>query len=270
MRQPDGIGRHRPGLGGGADRHLRRREHVGNLWPGHADDGRARRFRSAAAASLRLDATDPGGPGVHLVAASIDGHVLRRLTPDADGGACLAVGTDRASGALMFDAARPCPVSVITTLAIPTRGLSDGDHRLTVTVADAAGDTATVLRRTILTVNPLLTPQPRGALRTRFSLSARWAGSRTMVRSITSRDLPPDARVRISCGGTGCPRLSARAQPAARVGVLLSALRDRVLRAGDRVLITVTAPGRTTEAIAVTIRAGRAPRLRLVLATRGR
>ena len=215
-------------------------------------------------ARLRVDATDPGGPGVHLVTAAIDGRVVRRLTPDPNGGACLPVGTDHASGALMFDAAQPCPASVVTTLAIPTRGLPDGDHRLTLTVTDAAGDTAMVLRRTILTANPRLTPQPRGALRARFSLSTRWAGPRTTLRSVTPRALPRAARVRVSCAGAGCPRLSARAEPAARVGVLLRALRGRVLRAGDRLLITVTAPGRDAEAIAVTIRSGRAPRLRLV------
>ena len=215
-------------------------------------------------ARLRLDATDPGGPGVYLVAATIDGRLARRVTPDANGGACAPVGTDRASGALMFDAAQPCPVSTVASLAIPTKGLPDGDHRLAVSVTDAAGATATVLRRTIVTANPLLTPPPQGALRVRFALSARWAAARTTLRSLTPRGLPHAARVTVSCAGAGCPRLSARAQPAARIGVLERALRGRVLRAGDRVLITVTAPGRGRERIAITIRSGRAPQLRLL------
>jgi hypothetical protein len=207
-----------------------------------------------------LDATDPGGPGVYQVAATLDDRLVQRITPDVNSGMCIPVGTDRTTGALMFDVQQPCPTTAATTLTIPTTGLPDGNHLLAITVTDAAGNVATVLRRTIVTLNPLLTPLPRAGVRTRFDLSWRWGVSATTLRSVVAvRALPRDAAVTLSCTGAGCPRLFAASQSAADPAGLLRALRGRSFRTGDRLLITVTAPHLATERLGLTMRRDRAP-----------
>jgi hypothetical protein len=211
-------------------------------------------------ALVTLDATDPSGPGVYQVAATLDGRLVQRITPDVNSGMCIPVGTDRTTGALMFDVQQPCPTTAATTLTIPTSGLPDGDHLLAITVTDAAGNVTTVLRHTIVTLNPLLTPLPRAGVRTRFDLSWRWGLSATTLRSVVAvRALPHDAAVTLSCGGAGCPRLSAAPQSAADPADVLRALRGRSFRTGDRLLITVTAPHLATERLGLTMRRDRAP-----------
>ncbi len=58
---------------------------------------------------LRLQASDPGGPGVYRITVTIDGRTVHDATPNRNGGACVPVGTDSVTGALEFDAAQPCP-----------------------------------------------------------------------------------------------------------------------------------------------------------------
>ena len=211
-------------------------------------------------ARVTLDAAAPGGPGVYLVTATLDGRLVQRLTPDLNSGMCIPVGTDRTTGALMFDVQQPCPTTAATTLTIPTTTLPDGDHLLEVTVTDAAGNVATVLRRTIVTLNPLLTPRPRAGVRTRFDLSWRWGVSATTLRSVVAvRSLPRDATVTLSCEGAGCPKLFAKPQSAVDVEALLRSLRGRSFRTRDRLLITVTAPHLSTERLGLTMRRDRAP-----------
>jgi hypothetical protein len=218
-------------------------------------------------AHVAFDATDPGGPGVYQVAASLDGTLVQRITPNLDDGTCIPVGTDSATQALMFDVQQPCPTTAAATLAIPTARLPDGDHRLTVTVTDAAGNTATVLTRTIITGNPLLTPAPRTGVRTRFDLSWRWGVDSTTLRSVVAvRSLPADAHIQLSCTGGGCPELTAAPQPAARLSALIRSLRYRTFRTGDRLVITVTDTHRATERLRLTMRPDRAPTAAFVAA----
>jgi hypothetical protein len=212
-------------------------------------------------ASVTLDAAAPGGPGVYQVTATLDSRLVQQITPSLNAGMCVPVGTDRTTGALMFDVQQPCPTTAAATLTIPTATLPDGDHLLVVTVTDAAGNVATVLRRTIVTLNPLLTPRPRAGVQTRFDLSWRWGVSATTLRSVVAvRSLPRDATVTLSCTGAGCPKLFAKPQSAADEAGLLRALRGRSFRTGDRLLITVTAPHLSTERLGFTMRRDRAPR----------
>lgn len=108
---------------------------------------------ASGTATLAFTAADPGGPGVYKVSVLIDGQAVYSATPNANAGACAAVGSEPASGALMFDSAQPCPQSESLDIPISTVALADGHHELKVEVTDAAGNTSTVLDQTITTAN---------------------------------------------------------------------------------------------------------------------
>jgi hypothetical protein len=107
---------------------------------------------AAGTQELTLDATDPGGPGVYLVTAQIDGKSVYSGTPNRNGGKCVPVGTT--GGALMFDYSQPCPTSESVDLPINTSALADGQHTLKLVVQDAAGNSAVVYDGTITTKQP--------------------------------------------------------------------------------------------------------------------
>ena len=149
---------------------------------------------------------------------------------------------------------------------MPTRGLPDGRHELSVAVIDAAQNVSTVLDQKISTYNPQRTPIPRGrhSVHAQFVISWSWRGRTTRLRSISSRGLTRRATVRIGCRGRGCPRLKATTARAPAVRGLLRGVAGRDFHAGDRLLITVSAPGRTAEHIELLMRDNRAPRARLL------
>ena len=215
---------------------------------------------------LVFSAGDPSGPGVYAVTVALDGTTVAGGTPNANGGACVPVGTG-ADGALMFDHQQPCPQTAAIDDAIPTAGLPDGAHRLAVTVTDAAQNSATVLDQNITSFNPQLTPRPRRGVKTRFVISWRWAPKTTLLRSITTRKLPSNARVTVRCSGQ-CPRLRVHSAPARNIKRLLRALRNRRFHAGSVLHVTVTERHHRTEHIAIAIRPGLIPRATLRSATR--
>src|SRR5579875_3453906 len=222
---------------------------------GHAVHGTGR---------LRMTASDPGGPGVYRIAVTIDGRTVHDATPSRNGGACVSVGNDASTGALEFDAAQPCPTSLTTTLRIPTAQLPDGTHRLVLSVTDAAGNTATPLRRTISTDNPKLTPRPAHGLRTRFAISWRGAQTTPELRAIPASAPPRSGHVAVSCTGPRCPALPSGSQPASSIATLERRLSGLRFHPGDALLITVTAPHRGAERIRLTIRPAAHPRARLL------
>jgi hypothetical protein len=213
---------------------------------------------------LTFTASEPTGPGIYVVAVTVDGHAVYDGTPNTNGGACVPVGTDAGSGALMFDSAQPCPATVGVDVPVPTAGLADGAHKLAVTVGDAAQNDATVLDTVIHTSNPELTPVARRGLRAQFLISWRWLGRHTTLRSLTVRRLPRTAHVAVSCAGRGCPKLKVTRVSARHLGRLLGALRGRRFTTGDTLLITVTASRRKRERVKLTILNNRQPRARLV------
>jgi hypothetical protein len=215
-------------------------------------------------ARLRLGASDPGGPGVYRIVVTVDGRTVHDATPSRGGGACVPVGTDALTGALEFDAAQPCPALLRTSLRLATAKLPDGSHRLSVSLTDAAGNTTTVLRRTIHTLNPMLTPRPAHGLRARFAISWRWARTVTELRTISAAAVPRAATVAVSCAGRRCPSLPARAVGRSGLPSLLHRLRGTRLRPGDALLITVDAHGQRAERIRLSIRRGARPRARLL------
>jgi hypothetical protein len=215
-------------------------------------------------AHLVFTAAESTGPGIYAVTVAIDGRAAWSGTPNANGGQCVPVGTDT-SRALMFDAQQPCLTSEGVDVPVPTAGLPDGAHELAVTVADAAGNQATVLDQTITTSNPQTTPSPRGsrAIHARFVISWRWSGRTTVLRSITARGLPRRGAIAVRCAGKRCPGLSPARASDARAGRLLRGLAGRRFSAGDRVQIAVTERGHRAERIELAFRAGREPLVRL-------
>jgi hypothetical protein len=217
-------------------------------------------------AHVVFTASEPAGPGIYADSIAIDGRIVYTGTPNPNGGRCVPVGTDPSTGALMFDYQQPCLTSEVVDAPVPTEGLSDGSHELAVTVTDAAGNSSTVLDQTITTSNPQTTPNPagRGALHARFVISWRWNAATTLLRSVRVTHLPRKARVAIRCAGTHCPRLKASASGTRKIAALLHKLARRRLRAGQTLLITVTAPRHRSERIAIRIRNGLKPSARLL------
>ncbi len=227
--------------------------------------GSALQRNARGTAHLVFTASDPGGPGVYSVTAAIDGRTVYSATPNTNDGACVPVGIDT-TGALLFDSAQPCPTTEVVDVPVPTAGLADGSHELALTVTDAARNSATVLDQTITTSNPQTTPSPSGrrTLHAEFVISWHWNGATTRLRSIRVKRLPRNARVAVSCSGKHCPKLRARAKGSRKISALLRRLAGRRLRAGQSLLITVTAPHHAAERIAVRIRNGRKPAARLL------
>jgi hypothetical protein len=233
---------------------------------GSSFTGSALQRNARGTAHLVFTAADPGGPGVYSVTVSIDGRAVWSGVPNGNSGACVPVGTDSATGALMFDSPQPCLPTEVVDVPVPTTGLPDGAHELSVTVTDAARNSSTVLDQTITTSNPQTTPVPRSgrAVHARFIISWSWTGNRTTLRSIEVQKLTSHANVAVRCLGRGCPRLKLRSAGARHVGRLLRALGGRRFRAGDRLRITVTARGRSAERIELRMRDNQLPQARLL------
>jgi hypothetical protein len=231
-----------------------------------AFSGSALQRNARGVAHVVFTATDPGGPGIYSVTAAVDGTPVFGGTPNTNNGACVPVGTDPSTGALMFDFQQPCPATEVVDVPVPTLGLPDGSHQLAVTVTDAAGNSSTVLDQTITTSNPQSTPAPSGprALHARFVISWRWNGATTLLRSLRVKNLPRNAHVSVRCAGKHCPRLRASAKGARKVATMLRKLGGRRLRAGQALFITVTAPRHAAERIVVHIRDGHPPAARLL------
>jgi hypothetical protein len=217
-------------------------------------------------ADVSFTASDPSGPGVYNVTVKLGGNTVYDATPDTESGHCAPVGTDSASGALMFDYQQPCPTSEFVDVPIDTAELPDGEQQLTVAVTDAAQNTSTVLDQTITTrqagTGTVSTPAPPARARrikAKLLISWRYSGNTTRLLGIKARGLPHDAKISIRCTGHGCPRHSARTAKATRVKRLWSALAGEVLGAGDREVFTITAPGRSPERIEVLIRDDKGP-----------
>ena len=115
-------------------------------------------------AALNFTASEAApGPGIYTVTVLVDGHALSTTTPDTNGGKCASIGRD-ASGVPEYTAQEPCPLSEQVNIPINTAALADGHHELTVSVADAAGVTATVYDGTITTQNAPALVSSLGAL----------------------------------------------------------------------------------------------------------
>jgi hypothetical protein len=248
--------------------------------------GRLLTPRVGGTADVRFDAADLGdaggsGPGIYGVTVQLDGRTTYTGVPNTFHGRCVALGTDPATGGLIFDHGQPCAPSARISIPVDTTTVGDGAHVLTLTVSDAAGEVTTATRR-ITTSNPELSPAPApGPLATRLLTGWARSGRRTTLATVVARDLPPTARLSVACTGAGCPALPVSHARAARAGRLWSALKTVGFAPGQRLQVTVslktaetiTVPGahhhrhrrvihrRASETITFRFRRGAAPRI---------
>jgi hypothetical protein len=113
---------------------------------------------------VSFTASDPGGPGIYQVTATIDGKVVYQATPNLNGGACAPVGTYHS--APEFYTAYPCPQSILVSLPIETGTLPDGIHSLVVTATDAASNVSTTSQVIFRTENLISTASAGRVART--------------------------------------------------------------------------------------------------------
>lgn len=101
---------------------------------------------------ITFTATDPSGPGITNISVAIDGVSVPGAQQDTNSGHCVPIGTD-AGGHPEFLYAQPCKQSIDFTQDVPTAGLTDGNHSLSVTVTDAAGNSSVVLKAALNVAN---------------------------------------------------------------------------------------------------------------------
>lgn len=111
-------------------------------------------------AALDFQAADSGS-GIFREIVSIDGQVVESPVVD-ETGHCQEVLVP-AEDQPAFLSAQPCPASASGRVSIDTTKLSNGPHRLLVEVTDAAGNSTTVLERTIDVANATNPQPPSGA-----------------------------------------------------------------------------------------------------------
>jgi hypothetical protein len=128
--------------------------------------------------------------------------------------------------------------------------------------------TTTTQTVTTVVTQPLPTPPPpkphkRGHVRARMVISYHYYSAHTRILRVRVTGFPRRARIDVRCYGRGCPRLAVTAGYR-RLGGALRSLGGRVLRAGDLLKITVSAPGLLPEQIGLRIRNGEKPQARLL------
>ena len=111
---------------------------------------------------------------------------------------------------------------------------------------------------------PQPTPRPR-ALRVKLAISWTWNRATTRLRKVRLGSFPGRTRLLVQCQGRGCPRhRKVTASGPRAVRRLVRGLAGRRFRAGDRLLITLTAPGYRSERAEIDFRWGKLPRASLL------
>jgi hypothetical protein len=120
-----------------------------------------------------------------------------------------------------------------------------------------------VVTTPVTTTLPL--PKARRALKVKVRLRWTWRYGVTRLDRVKVGSHPRRTRLTLQCLGRGCPR-PARTSAVGRrpMRQLLSTWRGRRFRAGDRLIVTLTAPGYLPERASVRIRFGKRPRVRLL------
>jgi len=109
-------------------------------------------------------------------------------------------------------------------------------------------------------------PPPKPALKqvsVAIKLDWKWDGDRTRLIWIRFGRLPAHATIRVSCDGRHCLR-PAKAAGTGERRKLIASLEHNVFRAGQKLLITIGAPGRKPERAECQIRNGKEPLAKLL------
>ncbi len=103
-------------------------------------------------ADIEVTATDPAS-GVFQAILQSNGRTVAKQVIDANGGHCEPYG-EEPDGSDIFLHTQPCPLAV-SNVDVPfnTAQLPDGPQQLSVLVSDAAGNTASILSRTVTVEN---------------------------------------------------------------------------------------------------------------------
>jgi hypothetical protein len=132
---------------------------------------------------VAFDASDPGS-GVYEAVFSVDGQVVQSTVLNEDGGHCRNVG-QTTDGLPAFLYVQPCPASVSADVGFDSTRVANGVHHLVVSVMDAAGNTATVLDRTITVDNAPPPGGPNGINASpQATLAVGWTAGRSARLSI--------------------------------------------------------------------------------------
>ncbi len=109
---------------------------------------------------------------------------------------------------------------------------------------------------------PIPTPQrgTRRHPRVQVTIKISWTydRARTRIHRVQLSKLPRGARVTVQCTGHGCP-MHERSAKARHLRSLIHHLEGGLYRAGGRIIITISAPGRVSERALLKIRNGRLP-----------
>jgi hypothetical protein len=242
---------------------------------------------SSTGAWTRYDITDLFGVG------SVSGTVMPYTDPASgqllafarfSSGDLMESGRNSSTGAwTAYDITDLFGVGSVGGTVVPY--IDPATHQLLVFATDPSGDALELSRdaQGAWAAQPIPTPPPvqpvavsqplpvpvvpkhggERALRVRFVLDWTWDHARTRLRAVRVIGVPRGARIEVRCRGRGCPRGAVTAGYR-RLVRFRRALDGRVFRAGDIVTITVSAPERSRERIAVEIRDGKEPKARLV------
>jgi hypothetical protein len=132
---------------------------------------------------IAFSATDTGS-GVYEAVFSVDGQVVQSTVVNDNGGRCRDVG-QTTDGEAAFLYVQPCLATVSADLGFDTTRVSDGPHRLLVTVIDAAGNAAPVVDREVTVANPPGPGPPNGEnASAQATLVAHWRN--TKRQSVTT------------------------------------------------------------------------------------
>jgi hypothetical protein len=153
---------------------------------------------TSGTAGLSFTASEKQGPGIYRVSTTIDGTLVLSMTPNENSGHCVPLGSYE--GALVFEPAQPCPDVAGVSLEIPTTGLADGEHQLSVVVEDAAGNATQVYSGAIQVLNhPGVGAGPGGTP----TLTGSVTTAPSAVVPATANGTPASESARISVGWRG-------------------------------------------------------------------
>jgi hypothetical protein len=112
---------------------------------------------------------------------------------------------------------------------------------------------------------PLPLPPAPHALHVKVVLSWTWRYGVTRLDKVRIATFPGDTRLTLRCLGRGCPRVAIASAVGTRgVRRLVRAWEGMRFRAGDRLLVTLTAPGYLPERAELLMRFANLPRVRLL------
>jgi hypothetical protein len=143
-----------------------------SVTPGSVGGELATDAKLTGTASVLFEASDPAS-GVYQAVVEVDGKAVGASVLDSNGGHCANVG-QTTDGLPAFLYLKPCAPSVSADVPLDTGSLPNGEHHIVVSVLDAAGNSATVLDRTVEVANAV---PARGPLQAGQTGSAGGASS---------------------------------------------------------------------------------------------